>query len=70
MEKHTMDHFRDVWYSKLFDRTTFSTWTTRGSKQFNERLKDLTLKTIKGHRPEPLPEQIHKELERMAANWV
>ena len=70
MEKHTMDHFRDMWYSKLFDRTTLSTWKARGSKEFHERLKDLTLKTIKEHKPEPLPEQIHKELERMAANWV
>ena len=43
-EEHTMHHFRDVWYSDLFDRTNYDTWLQQGSISFTERLKEKTLK--------------------------
>ena len=69
MEPHTMNHFREVWYSKLFDRTTTAAWRAAGSKQFHERLKEHTLKIME-HEPEPLPEETAKELEKMAKKWM
>ena len=68
LEEHTMTYFREIWYSKLFDRSTTADWRAAGSKQFHERLKEHTLK-IMTHDPEPLPLETLKEIESMAAKW-
>jgi len=33
MEKHTMDHFKEVRYSDLFDRKVFEKWEKAGDKK-------------------------------------
>jgi trimethylamine--corrinoid protein Co-methyltransferase len=67
-EKHTLKHFRNVRYSDLFERMVYDTWKNAGAKKFAQRLQELTLEKMK-HRPEPLSEEIVKELDRMQANW-
>lgn len=67
-EKHTADHYREVWYSNLFDRSLYETWLERGGRRFQERLIEQTQTTME-HQPEPLPETITEELERMASHW-
>ncbi len=67
-EQHTMDHFRKVKYSKLFERDVFANWQKAGEKRMESRLQELTLEKMK-HRPEPLPADIIKELDRMQALW-
>ena len=67
-EDHTMKHFRDVWYSKLFDRTVKDDWIAQGSRRFEERLREQTLKVME-HKPEPLPPEVITELGRMAKHW-
>ncbi len=67
-EDYTMDHFREVWYSKLFDRTIYDVWYERGAKRFEERLREKTLEVM-NHKPAPLPSEIIKELDQMAKYW-
>jgi trimethylamine--corrinoid protein Co-methyltransferase len=67
-EEHTMDHFKEIRYSELFDRTIQDEWKNAGSKRFEQRLQELTLETMK-HRPEPLDENVIKELDKMQASW-
>ena len=67
-EAHTMRHFRDVWYSKLFDRTNYDAWLKQGSIQFMERLREKTRKLMDLD-IEPLPTEIIKEMDRMAKHW-
>jgi trimethylamine--corrinoid protein Co-methyltransferase len=67
-EDHTLHHFRDVWYSDLFDRSIYQTWVERGAPRFSERLRDKTEKVM-GHQPAPLAPAIVQEMERMAAHW-
>ena len=67
-EEHTMHHFRDVWYSDLFDRTNYDEWLKQGSKHFTERLREKTRKLME-HNTEPLPTEIIKEMDRMAKHW-
>ena len=67
-EEHTLRHFREVWYSKLFDRTISAQWLERGAKRFEERLREQTQKVM-DHQPAPLPPDVVKELDRMAAHW-
>jgi trimethylamine---corrinoid protein Co-methyltransferase len=66
--EHTLRHFRETWYSDLFDRSIYGKWLERGGRRFEERLRDKTLKVMQ-HRPRPLPEDICRELEIMASHW-
>ena len=65
---HTMRHFRDVWYSKLFDRTNYDTWLKQGAMHFTERLREKTRK-IMDRNTEPLPTETIKEMDQMAKHW-
>jgi len=67
-EEHTLEHFRDVWYSRLFDRTIHAQWLEQGAKRFEERLREQTRKVME-HEPAPLPPEVVKELDQMAKHW-
>jgi len=67
-DDHTFEHFTDVWYSSLFERSNYQQWLKDGGRRFDERLRQLTVETLK-HQPAPLPEKITEELDRMAARW-
>ena len=67
-EDHTLNHFRDVWYSDLFDRTIYQTWFEQGAKRFEERLCEKTEQVMQ-HQPAPLPEDVYQEMEQMAQHW-
>jgi len=68
-EDHTLQHFRKVRYSKLFERMVYDQWQEAGAKRFEDRLRDLT-KEAMAHQPAPLPEEVVKELDRMQAHWA
>ncbi|MGD2096820.1 MAG: trimethylamine methyltransferase family protein [Desulfobacterales bacterium] len=68
-EDHTMKHFRNVRYSKLFERTVYDQWQEMGGKRFEERLRELTREAM-AHQPAPLPEDVIQELDRMQARWA
>ncbi len=67
-EEHTLKHFREVWYSDLFDRTIHAQWLDKGARRFEERLRDKTAEVME-HEPETLPSEVVKELDRMAKHW-
>jgi len=67
-ETHTLKHFRDVWYSRLFDRTIHAQWVDRGAKQFAERLREQTTAAM-AYQPAPLSDGVLRELDRMQAHW-
>ncbi|MBU1344756.1 MAG: trimethylamine methyltransferase family protein [Proteobacteria bacterium] len=67
-EKHTMDHFRKIKYSELFERQVHDNWKSQGAMTLEQRLQKLTLEKM-NHRPKVLPEKIIKELDRMQTAW-
>jgi trimethylamine--corrinoid protein Co-methyltransferase len=67
-EEHTMDHFRDVWYSQLFDRTNYDEWLKQGAKPFKKRLREQTRKLMDLNNVS-LPTEIVKEMDRMEKQW-
>ena len=67
-EIHTLDHFKEIRYSELFDRSIYGVWEKAGAKRFEQRLQEMTLEAMK-HRPEPLDDNIVKELDKMQASW-
>ncbi len=66
--EHTLSHFREVWYSRLFDRTIHAQWLEQGGRRFEERLREQTQKAM-NHRPAPLHPTVVEELDRMAKHW-
>jgi trimethylamine--corrinoid protein Co-methyltransferase len=67
-EDHTFDHFREVWYSQLFDRSINAQWVEEGAVHFEARLREQTSQAME-YRPPRLPEDISQELDRMEAHW-
>ena len=69
MEDHTMRYFKEIWYSKLFDRSNMNQWRAKGKPEFHERLHDVT-ETFMRHEPAPLPDEVIREIDRMAEHWA
>jgi len=67
-EAHTMENFRNIWYSDLFDRDMYDKWQEDGSKQFDDRLREKTLAAMK-HQTVPLAPEILDELDKMQKHW-
>ncbi len=67
-EDHTMQNFRRIKYSDLFERMVLAQWEAAGSKRFEQRLQERTLAKMT-HRPAPLPAEQVKELDKMQKNW-
>jgi trimethylamine--corrinoid protein Co-methyltransferase len=67
-EDHTFNHFKDVWYSDLFDRSVYDIWVQEGSVKFDERLQEKT-KQLMEHKPKPLSDDVLKEMVKMEKSW-
>lgn len=67
-EDHTIEHFKEVWYSNLFDRSNYATWLEHGGLRFEERLRQQTLEKME-YESRLIPEATRQELDRLAENW-
>jgi trimethylamine--corrinoid protein Co-methyltransferase len=63
---HTLKHFKEDWYPKLFDRRNFEDWQKAGSKTLRQRAHEKALKLLASHRPEPLPTDVQAQLDAIA----
>jgi trimethylamine--corrinoid protein Co-methyltransferase len=62
-ENHTLDHFRDAWQPRLFDRRRVDDWVASGSRRLGQRLRDRTVAIMDEHQPEPLPAGVQEEVD-------
>ena len=60
---HTLKHFRDDWYPKLFDRRNYEEWRAGGSNTLRARAQAHALKILETHVPEPLPPDVQSEID-------
>ena len=67
-EEHTMRNFREVWYSKLFDRKTYDAWQKQGAKQMAELVRQKT-RELMASDPEMPSADVIREMDRLAAHW-
>lgn len=66
---HTLEHFRDFWYPRLFDRSNFDPTAETTGSSLEERLNARARRLIKTHEPIPLPEDVLKEIEKLEESW-
>jgi trimethylamine--corrinoid protein Co-methyltransferase len=64
---HTLAHFRGFWQPMLFDRRRAEAWQAAGSKRLGERLRERTINLMESHRPQPLPDAVKEEVQRILA---
>jgi trimethylamine--corrinoid protein Co-methyltransferase len=60
---HTLKHFREDWYPKLFDRRNFDEWQRGGAKTLRQRAREKALKILDTHTPEPLPADVQAQVD-------
>jgi trimethylamine--corrinoid protein Co-methyltransferase len=67
-EKHTLEWFRKEQFmpSALIDRKEWRAWKKDGSKSILQRAKEQVAKILNEHEPEPLPEDVGRDLDAAA----
>jgi trimethylamine--corrinoid protein Co-methyltransferase len=68
-EEHTLRHFREHHQSKLIDRRNYDGWVQAGAETMNDRIRESVHWILDHHEPEPLPEDVLRELDRMLARF-
>jgi len=62
--EHTARHFRkELWFPCLLDRQFYAAWREGGAPTMAERCRKEKERLLAQHQPEPLPEDVAKELE-------
>jgi len=65
-QKHTLKHLEtELFFPKLFDRTSEVTWAKAGKKDLRDVAKEKAKKILKEHFPEPLPKDVERQLAQI-----
>ena len=64
-QKHTLDHFRQMWQPVVTDGQTYKTWKAAGSKNAVDHARDKAKDILKTHQPEPLANDLKRELSSL-----
>ncbi|MEX0991478.1 MAG: trimethylamine methyltransferase family protein [Actinomycetota bacterium] len=64
-EPHTLQHMRDFWRSKVMNRLTWEDWDAAGRPEPWKAAEAEVQRILAEHEPEPLPEDVTKELDRI-----
>jgi trimethylamine--corrinoid protein Co-methyltransferase len=62
---HTYEHFRENWFPKLLDRSSFETWQNAGSQPWGGRVNQRVRSILDTHRPTPLGEGVVAKLDQI-----
>ena len=67
-EMHTAENCRSEYhFPKIFNRVALGVWEEAGSRELNKRAQDHALHILETSQPEPLAEDIQKELDTIYA---
>jgi len=62
-EDHTVNHFKQALFHPLLsNRASFSQWEAEGATSIDQRATEEALRILKEHHPQPLPNDVEKEL--------
>ncbi len=59
---HTLRHYKECWYPRVFDRLSHQSWATAGSPSIADRARAAAREAIASHVPKPLPESTLEKL--------
>ena len=61
-EKHTVEHYKERWESRIADISAFETWEKKGSKPLDTVAAEKVEQILATHKPEPFSSAVEKEL--------
>jgi trimethylamine--corrinoid protein Co-methyltransferase len=67
--EHTLEHFRDFWYPKMFDRGRFDPVNEMRGPGLEDRLNARARQLIEQHKPILLADDINSELDAVETGW-
>ncbi len=67
--EHTLQHFRELWYPKLFNRSNFDPLGRTLASNLEDRLNKRARELIETHRPQPLPSEVEVKLAELESKW-
>jgi len=70
---HTMRHFKTPFYSKLFEKGTYSQWEKKGKITMEEHAAKVVDKLIENHTIESLPEEVQLKIKAIVEReqaWI
>ncbi len=65
--EHTLRHFRQCWYPRLFDRFSYQSWSEAGQPGAVATARQAARDAIANHSPEPLPQATVETLQHLVA---
>ena len=63
--EHTVNHYRETWYPRLFNRNHFDGWLAEDGQTLGERTRKRVEEILNRHKPEPLDQKIRQEIEKI-----
>ena len=67
--EHTYNNFKKLSNPKLMDRDNRENWEAAGSPDIVEVAYEKSLDILENYKPEPRPEKVQKELDRIYAEY-
>jgi len=64
-QKHTVQHFKELWMPALSDPRPYQTWSKDGSKTVVRVAADKVKEILSTHKVDPLPAGVHDDLKRI-----
>ena len=64
---HTLNHFRELWSPRLFDRRSYHTWLAAGRPTAIQSARELARYVLATHRPTPLATDLVQDLKAIVA---
>jgi trimethylamine--corrinoid protein Co-methyltransferase len=71
--EHTLQHFREPFYSELADKNQYSVWKKRGGKTMEDRAAEMVDSILADHQPELLSAEVQKSIKEIVTReqaWV
>jgi len=68
-EPHTLAHMGELWRSRILDDTSWEEWEAAGEPDAVARAEAEVRRLLAEHEPEPLEEDLARELERIVAAY-
>jgi trimethylamine--corrinoid protein Co-methyltransferase len=62
---HTLDYYRERWYPRLFDRSSFESWANQGSKNLETRTVEKINNILSEHETDSLPDRVQMEIQQV-----
>jgi trimethylamine--corrinoid protein Co-methyltransferase len=68
-QEHTLTNMREIWRDSVMDRRSWDAWETAGRPDPTQAAEEKVRRILAEHEPEPLPEDVLRELDRILAAY-